>query len=69
MQTEVLRVLRAEARSWWRHRELRRTGDHNEARRLDHKTIRRDIGYLRAALNNPNAYASCGGEGPYFTSG
>ena len=61
MQTEVLRVLRAEARSWWRHRELRRTGDVNEALRLERQTISRDIGYLRAALNNPNAYVSCGG--------
>ena len=55
MQTEILRVLRAEARSWWRHRELRRTGDLDEARRLERKTISRDIGYLRAAINNPNA--------------
>ena len=45
MQTEVLRVLRA------------------EARRLERQTISRDIGYLRAALNNPNAYVSCGGGG------
>ncbi|MDG1867981.1 MAG: hypothetical protein P8J00_09570 [Yoonia sp.] len=63
MQTEILRVLRAEARSWWRHRELRRTGDLDEARRLERKTISRDIGYLRAAINNPNAYVSCGGGG------
>ena len=63
MQTEILRVLRAEARSWWRHRELRRTGDLDEARRLERITIRRDIGYLQAALNNPNAYVSCGGGG------
>ena len=63
MQTEVLRVLRAEARSWWRHRELRRTGDHDEARQLERQTIRRDVGYLRAALENPNAYVSCGGGG------
>jgi hypothetical protein len=63
MQTEVLRVLRTEARSWWRHRELRRTGDHDEARQLERKTILRDIGYLRAALNNPNAYVSFGGGG------
>ena len=63
MQTEVLRVLRAEARSWWRHRELRRTGGLDEALRLERKTISRDIGYLRAALNNPNAYISCGGGG------
>lgn len=63
MQTKVLRVLRAEARSWWRHRALRRTGDLDEARRLERLTIRRDIGYLHAALNNPNAYVSCGGGG------
>ncbi|SHF66092.1 hypothetical protein SAMN05444273_10933 [Litoreibacter ascidiaceicola] len=63
MQTEVLRVLRAEARSWWRHRELRGSGDLDEACRLERQTIRRDIGYLRAALNNPNAYVSCGGGG------
>ena len=63
MQTEILRVLRAEAQSWWRHRELRRTGDLDEARRVERKTISRDIGYLRAALNNPNAYVSCSGGG------
>lgn len=60
MQTEVLR---ASAHSWWRHRELRRTDGLDEARRLKRQTIRRDLGYLRAALNNPNAYVSCGGGG------
>ncbi|WP_439150441.1 hypothetical protein [Sulfitobacter sp.] len=63
MQTEVLRALRADAQSWWRYRELRRTGDLDEARRLERQTIRRDIGYLRATLNNPDAYVSCGGGG------
>ena len=63
MQTEVLRLLRAEARSWWRHRELRRTGSLDDARRLERQTICRDIRYLRAALNNPNAYVSCGEGG------
>ncbi|MEN8876557.1 MAG: hypothetical protein ABF338_04915 [Hyphomonas sp.] len=63
MQTEVLRVLRSEARSWWRHRELRRTDGLDEALRLERQTISRDIGYLRAAINNPNAYVSCGGGG------
>lgn len=63
MQTEILRLLRAEARSWWRHRELRRTGDLDEARRLQRQTILRDLGYLRTAINNPNAYVSCGGGG------
>ena len=69
MQTEVLRVLRAEARSWWRHRELRRTGDLDEACRLERQKISRDIGYLRAALNNPNAYVSCGGGGTILQLG
>lgn len=63
MQTEVLRVLRTEAQSWWRHRELRRTGDIDEACRLERQTILRDLGYLRTAINNPNAYVSCGGGG------
>lgn len=63
MQTEVLRVLRAEARSWWRHRELRRSGELEEARQLERITIRRDMVYLHKALNNPNAYVSCGGGG------
>ena len=63
MQTEILRVLRTEAQSWWRHRELRRTGDFDAAHRLERQTISRDIGYLRAGLSNPNAYVSCGGGG------
>ena len=63
MQTEVLRVLRTEAQSWWRHRELRRTDDLDEACRLERQTILRDLGYLRTAINNPNAYVSCGGGG------
>ena len=63
MQTEVLRMLRAEARSWWRHRELRRNDGLDEARRLERQTILRDLGYLRTAINNPNAYVSCGEGG------
>lgn len=63
MQTEVLCVLRAEARSWWRYRELRRAGDLDVARQLERQAIRRDVVYLRKALNNPNAYVSCGGGG------
>jgi hypothetical protein len=58
-----LRLLRADAQSWWRHRELRGSSELEEARRLERINIRRDVGYLRAALNNPNAYVSCGGGG------
>ena len=49
--------------AWWRHRALRRCGEIEEAQRLERATIRRDLGYLRKALNNPNAYVSCGGGG------
>ena len=30
---------------------------------MERQTILRDLGYLRAAINNPNAYVSCGGGG------
>ena len=42
---------------------VRSSGDLDEARRQERQTIRRDLGYLRKALNNPNAYVSCGGGG------
>ena len=67
MQTEVLRVLRAEARSWWRHRELRRTGDLDAAHRLERQTIRRDIGYLVRLSTTPTPMSVAVGEGPFFT--
>ena len=38
MQTGVLRVLRATAASWWRHKELRRTGQTLLAQRLERQT-------------------------------
>ena len=63
MQTDLLRVLHAELRWWWQHRALIRTGDLDEARRLERQTSRRDIGYLSAALNYANADFSCGRAG------
>lgn len=44
MQSGVLRVLRATAASWWRHRELRRTGQTALAQRLERQTVLRDLG-------------------------
>lgn len=63
MDTRILRVLRAEAAGWWRHRALRHSGDVGAARKLERATVRRDLGYLRAALGMPSAYVSCGGGG------
>lgn len=62
-------MLRTKAQSWWRHRVLRRTGDLDAALRLERQTIPRDLRYLRAAINNPNAYVSCGGGGTIFHLG
>jgi len=44
MQTGVLRVLRATAASWWRHKELRRTGQTGQAQQRERETVLRDLG-------------------------
>ena len=69
MQTGVLRVLRATAASWWRHKELRRTGQTGQAQRLDRETVLRDLGYLRQAATLPNAHVICGEGGTFLHLG
>lgn len=69
MQTGVLRVLRATAASWWRHKELRRTGQTLLAQRLERQTILRDLGYLRQAASLPNAHVICGEGGTFIHLG
>ena len=69
MQTGVLRVLRATAASWWRLRELRRTGETELARRLERKAVLRDLGYLRQAASLPNAHVICGEGGTFLHLG
>ena len=65
MQTGVLRVLRATAASWWRHKELRRTDQTGQAQRRERETVLRDLGYLRQAGSLPNAHVNCGPRGPH----
>ena len=69
MQTGVLRVLRASAASWWRHKELRRTGQTGQAQRLERETVLRDLGYLKQAAILPNAHVICGEGGTYLQLG
>jgi len=69
MQTGVLRVLRATAASWWRHKELRRTGQTALARQLERKAVLRDLGYLRQAALLPNAHVICGEGGTFLHLG
>ncbi|MFG6550513.1 MULTISPECIES: hypothetical protein [unclassified Sulfitobacter] len=69
MQTGVLRVLRATAASWWRHRELRRTGQLGLAKRLESETLLRDLGHLRQAATLPNAHVICGERGTFLHLG
>jgi len=69
MQTGVLRVLRATAASWWRHRELRRTGQTALAQRLERQTVLRDLGYLKQAALLPNAHVICGEGGTFIHLG
>nr|WP_253196349.1 hypothetical protein [Roseovarius sp. PS-C2] len=69
MQTGILRVLRAIAASWWRHKELRRTGQSAQARQLERETVLRDLGYLRQAATLPNAHVICGKGGTFIHLG
>lgn len=69
MQTGVLRVLRATAASWWRHNELRRTGQTQQAKRLERQTVLRDLGYLKQAALLPNAHVICGEGGTFIHLG
>ena len=69
MQSGVLRVLRATAASWWRLRELRRTGETELARRLERKAVLRDLGHLRQAATLPNAHVICGEGGTFLHLG
>ena len=69
MQSGVLRVLRATAASWWRHRELRRTGQTALAQRLERQTVLRDLGYLKQAALLPNAHVICGEGGTFIHLG
>ena len=69
MQTGVLRVLRATAASWWRHRELRRTGEKELARQLVRTAVLRDLGYLKQAASLPNAHVICGDGGTFLHLG
>lgn len=69
MQTGVLRVLRATAASWWRHKELRQTGQTGQAQRLERETVLRDLGYLKQAALLPNAHVICGEGGTFLHLG
>ena len=69
MQTGVLSVFRATAASWWRHRELRRTGQAALAQRLERRTALRDLGYLKQAASLPNAHVICGEGGTFLHLG
>jgi len=69
MQTGILRVLRATAASWWRHKELRRTGQTGQAQRLERETVLLDLGYLKQAVTLPNAHVICGEGGTFIHLG
>ena len=69
MQTSVLRVLRATAVSWWRHKELRRADQTGLAQRLERKTVLRDLVHLRQAATLPNAHVICGEGGTFIHLG
>lgn len=62
-------MLRATAASWWRHKELRRTGQADRASKLERGTILRDLRYLRLATTSPNAHVVCVAGGTFIHLG
>jgi hypothetical protein len=61
--------MRATAASWWRHKELRRTGQTGQALQLERETVVRDLGYLKQAATLPNAHVICGEGGTFLHLG
>lgn len=48
----ALNALRADARNWWWHAELRRQGRHDAAKVLERKSVRDDVRQLRYMMDN-----------------
>lgn len=55
-------ILKQGARSWWYHVELRKNGNHSEARRREHQSVRSSISSLRETISN-GGYLSLGRGG------
>jgi hypothetical protein len=52
MMTTVFREVRASPREWWYHRDLRKWGNHEEARKREHQSARSTVRCLRLAIQN-----------------
>lgn len=63
MRCMILRALRAEARAWWAHKDLRAAGRHKEARARENASIKSNVRVLRAALATEGAHVSQGRGG------
>ena len=63
MRTAIQRALRAEARDWWAHRELREFGHAREAARRERASVRSHLEVIRKALTTRDAYVSAGRGG------
>lgn len=50
---KVLRLLRADAASWWYWKRLREMGRIEEARQLERASIRSEVRFIRESINRP----------------
>lgn len=48
----IFHAIRSDAREWWYHAELRRQRRVHEARKLEHRSAKRTISYIRGAKYN-----------------
>ena len=63
MKICILSALRAEAKAWWAHKNLRAAGQTETARARERDSVRSQIQTIRKTLASSNAYISCGRGG------
>lgn len=60
-------ILNKEAKAWWYHKQLRSQGQAGEARKRERQSIKSDISFLRALIQQKGFVRRCG-DGTYHSS-
>ena len=66
---QVYKVLNQKAKNWWYYKELRKRGQHEEARKKERETILKEINDLRQAKKNGYFKKGLYGSSLYFKRG
>lgn len=71
MNITILKMLRADAKAWWYHRQCRERGQIAEARERERRSIRSNVEMIRKVRADPDAhvFARHHGTSIYYTAG